>query len=190
MARVLGPKLSAAVKPGAAAWWRASWAALPSLLLGAGLAACTPLGLWLYSDPSVTVAKVTLEVSASSEVSASRRPVVVALAVQNPNDYVVAATHLEVALRLDGVPIGQLVRDSTVPLPETEVSTVALPMALSIRATPERLRAFQSGMHSYVVEGRAVFDTPIGKRRVRFAEEGTMAFGGMPGWTGGQGGGQ
>src|SRR3954452_8830621 len=88
------------------------------------LGACTPLGLWIYEDPVVTVSRVTLEVRDSRVSTAS--PVVVALAVHNRNDFPLTSTEMEVALRLDGVPIGSLKRDSTVSVETDSVSTVAL----------------------------------------------------------------
>ena len=84
---------------------------------------------------------------------------------------------MEVSLRLDGVPIGRLRQDSTLPVPMEGVSTVALPLALEKRATRSHLRTLDPGSHRYAVSGRATFQTPIGTRRVRFAEEGDMIFG-------------
>ncbi|MEA2725302.1 MAG: hypothetical protein QOH59_3073 [Gemmatimonadales bacterium] len=148
---------------------RAAWLVL--------LGSCTPLGLWMYEDPVVTVARVTLEVR---ERRTAASPVVVALAVDNRNDYPVSATRMEVSLRLDGVPIGRLRQDSTRQVPMEGVATVALPLALEKRATPSQLRALDTGSHRFAVSGRATFETPIGTRRVRFAEEGEMIFGQRP----------
>lgn len=147
-------------------WFRAAWLVL--------LESCTPLGLWMYEDPVVTVARVSLELR---EAHLSTSPVVVSLAVDNRNDYPVSTTRMEVSLRLDGVPIGRLRQDSTVEVPMEGVSTVALPLALEKRATPSHLRALGGGSHRFAVSGRATFQTPIGTRKVRFAEEGEMIFG-------------
>jgi LEA14-like dessication related protein len=145
--------------------WRFGW----GLLLGG----CTPLGLWLYEDPVVTVSQITLELGSGP----ARSPVVIALEMQNTNDYPLAAEHLELSLRLDNIPIGQLSRDSTVPVPTDTISTVALPVSLARQATPERLRRLGSGTHTFAVRGRATFQTPIGRRKVPFAQEGSMIFG-------------
>jgi LEA14-like dessication related protein len=145
---------------------RAAWL----LLLGA----CTPLGLWIYEDPAVTVSRITLERRGAAAPGSS--PVIVALAVKNPNDYPLSAERLELSLRLDGVPIGRLKRDSTVPLATDTISTVALPLRLETQATPARLQAFVVGTHMFMVQGRAVFRTPIGRRKVSFAQEGEMVF--------------
>jgi LEA14-like dessication related protein len=139
------------------------------------LGACTPLGLWIYEDPVVTVSRVTLELRDSRPMSAS--PVVVALAVHNRNDYPLASTQMEVSLRLNGVPIGSLKQDSRVPMATGAVSTVAMPLKLEKHATPSRLRSLDTGRHRFAVRGRATFETPFGIRKVRFAEEGEMTFG-------------
>ena len=101
----------------------------------------------------------------------------VALDVQNPNDYELATARVELRLRLDGEAIGEFKRDSVLPVPQTTVATMTLPLKLAKAATPERLRRFQTGTHEFSVEGRATFTTPIGKRRVRFAQQGSMSFG-------------
>lgn len=141
--------------------------------------ACTPLGLWIYEDPVVTVSRVTLELR-NPRVSATS-PVVVSLAVANRNDFPLSSTEMEIALRLDGVPIGRLKRDSTVPVETDAVSTVALPLKLEKQATPSRLKTLDTGSHRFAISGRATFETPIGTRKVRFAEEGDMIFGKRPG---------
>ncbi len=145
---------------------RAAWLVL--------LGSCTPLGLWMYEDPVVTVARVTLEVRERRTAAA---PVVVALAIDNRNDFPISTTRMEVSLRLDGVPIGRLKQDSTRRVPMEGVSTVALPLALEKQTTPTHLRTLDSGSHRFAVSGRATFQTPIGTRKVRFAEEGEMIFG-------------
>jgi LEA14-like dessication related protein len=131
------------------------------------------LGLWLYEDPVVTVSQITLALGSGPV----RPPVIVALALQNTNDYPLSTERVELSLRLDGMPIGQLNRDSAVSVPTDSMSTVALPVALVRQATPERLRSLSSGTHTFPVWGRATFRTPIGSRKVRFAQEGSMRFG-------------
>jgi LEA14-like dessication related protein len=125
----------------AAAWW---------LTGGLFLAGCTPLGLWLYEDPVVTVSRITLQLV---HVEPSRTPLIVALAVENANDYPLSTEQVELSLRLDGVPIGQLRRDSQHAVPTDTISTLALPLALAKHATPGRLRALGSGTHTFAVRG-------------------------------------
>ena len=146
---------------------------------GVLIGACTPLGLWIYEDPVVTVSRVTLELREPR--SSTSSPVVVALDVHNRNDFPLATTRMELSLRLDGIPIGRLKQDNRVAVATDGVSTVALPLRLEKHATPSRLRTLDTGSHVFLVSGRATFETPIGTRRVHFAEEGEMIFGRRPG---------
>ena len=146
---------------------------------GVLLGACTPLGLWIYEDPVVTVSRVTLEFPEPR--SSTPSPVMVALAVHNRNDYPLSTTRMELSLRLDGIPIGRLKQDNRVAVATDTVSTVALPLKLEQQATPSRLRALDNGSHIFLVSGRATFETPIGTRKVHFAEQGEMIFGRRPG---------
>jgi hypothetical protein len=88
---------------------------------------------------------------------------------------------MELSLRLDGIPIGRHKQDNRVPVATDTVSTVALPLKLEKQATPSRLRMLDNGRHVFLVRGRATFDTPIGTRKVHFAEQGEMIFGRRPG---------
>jgi len=139
------------------------------------LGACTPLGLWVYEDPVVTVSRVTLEVK-----EAKRLGTVVDLAVDNRNTYAVSTERVELSLKLDGVPVGRVERDSTVPVATATISTVALALPLQKQTTPERLAALGSGRHLFAVRGRATFRTPFGMREVPFEQNGAMMFGERP----------
>jgi LEA14-like dessication related protein len=136
--------------------------------------ACTPVGLWLYEDPRVTVSRVRVDAD-----TMSARPVLVTLALRNPNDYAVSATRVEARLALDDLPIGRLDQESSVAVPKG-TATLALPLIPDRSATRARLQAFNSGVHRFMIEGRATFATPIGKRKVRFAQSGELAFGQPP----------
>ena len=103
-------------------------------------------------------------------------PVVVALDLRNPNDFTVSTTRVELWLVLDGLAIGRLDQDSRVSLPKG-TATVALQLIPNRATTPARLQAFGSGIHQFTIEGRATFATPLGKRKVRFAQTGKLAFG-------------
>lgn len=144
---------------------RWAWLLLPAV-------GCTPLGLWMYQDPGVSVSRVRLAAE-----PADTAPVVVALDLSNPNDYPVSTTRVELLLRLDDLPIGGVARDSSVPLPKVTTSTVALALVPTHAATRDQLKVLGSGVHHFAVQGRATFTTPIGKRKVDFAQEGDMAFG-------------
>ena len=130
----------------------------------------------MYADPVITVSRVTLEVK-----EAKRLGTVVALAVDNRNTYAISAERVELSLRLDDVPVGQVDRDSSVPVAKAAVSTVALALPLQQQTSPERLAtALGSGTHTFAVQGRATFRTPFGLRAVRFEQKGAMMFGERP----------
>jgi LEA14-like dessication related protein len=136
--------------------------------------ACTPAGVWIYEDPRVTVSRVRLDTDTSSG-----RPVLVALDLRNPNDFVVSATRVELRLALDNLPIGRLAHDSSVQVPKG-TATVALPLVPDRSATHARLQSLNSGVHRFAIEGLATFTTPIGKRKVHFAQTGELGFGPPP----------
>ncbi len=136
--------------------------------------ACTPLGLWVYDDPQVSVSRVRLSAESSG---AGTPPVLVALNVRNPNDYPISSARVELRLRLDGMTVGRLARDSTVSFPRYTTSTFAVALDPSSGVGPARLRTLGAGKHRFAVDGRTTFTTPFGKRKVRFAQEGEMSFG-------------
>lgn len=137
------------------------------------VAACTPLGVWVYEDPGVTVSRVRVAMDGQGQDSS---PVIVALDLRNPNDFTVSTTRVELRLVLDGMAIGQLDDGGNVPLPKG-TATVALPLKPDRTTTRAQLRAFGSGVHRFAIEGRATFKTPVGKRKVWFSQTGELAFG-------------
>jgi hypothetical protein len=132
--------------------------------------ACTPLGLWMYQDPLVTVARV--RVNADQAVA---EPIQVALNVLNPNDYPISTARVELSLALDDQAVGRLDRVSSVTVSVGMTATRALPLRPGRKERPP-LGRFRSGVHRFLVEGRATFVTPIGTRKIRFAQAGEMAF--------------
>jgi LEA14-like dessication related protein len=138
----------------------------------ATVVACTPLGLWVYDDPGLEVSRVRVNHDASAD------PVVVSLAVFNPNDYDVATSRMELELKLDNVAVGRFSGESVVSVPTVGLADVALPLTLQGQSVRQRIRALRSGTHRFAVEGRVTFSTPFGPQKVRFAHAGDLAFGG------------
>ena len=139
--------------------------------LATAIAACTPLGLWVYDDPGLEVSRVRL-----GQDAAGAAPVMVGLAVWNPNDYDVSTARLELQLRLDDVTVGHFSKDSIISVPQTALADLVLPLTVPSGRVRERIRALSSGTHRFAVEGRAIFRTPFGRRNVRFAHAGDLAF--------------
>lgn len=144
---------------------------LLGICVAAAVVACTPLGLWVYDDPGLEVSRVRVNGEAGAD------PVVVGLAVWNPNDYDVSTARLELQLKLDDVPVGHFSRDSIVPVPQVGLADLTLPLTVPQGAVRQRIRTLGSGTHRFAVEGRATFSTPFGRRNVRFAHQGDLAFG-------------
>jgi hypothetical protein len=136
------------------------------------VSACTPLGAWLYDDPGFEVQRVRLQPDQETDST-----VVVALLLWNPNDYDLSTARFDLKLRLDGATVGRYERDSIIPMGQVETTQLALPF-IPTAAAAGKLGKFRSGTHSFLVEGRATFDTPFGKRTVRVAHGGAIAFGG------------
>jgi LEA14-like dessication related protein len=134
--------------------------------------ACTPLGLWVYDDPGLAVSRVRVNHDAGAD------PVVVGLAVWNPNDYDVTTSRLELELKLDDMSVGRFSGDSVVAVPTAGLADVALPLKVRGESVRQRIRGLRSGTHRFAVEGRATFSTPFGPRKVRFSHAGDLAFGG------------
>jgi hypothetical protein len=149
-----------------------------SVFLTLLLSSCTPLGLWLYEDPVITVSRITLELGKPARVKPP--PVVVALDVKNVNDYPLSAERLELSLRVDGIAVGKLKHDSTVAVATESISTLAVAMPVERWVISDRLEASRSVSHFVAVQGRAIFRTPIGIRKVRFAQSGAMIFSERP----------
>lgn len=133
---------------------------------------CTPLGFWVYHHPSVTVSRVRIDAQAEGAL-----PVVVALDMQNPNDYTISATQVELELSLDSLPIGRLKKDGRLVVPREGTATLALPLEPDENTPLARLQAFRSGVHRFSVQGRATIATPFGKKDIPFAQEGDLVFG-------------
>ncbi|MGH7498929.1 MAG: LEA type 2 family protein [Gemmatimonadales bacterium] len=139
------------------------------------LLGCTPLGVWVYKDPEVTVSRVRV-----GSDSLSPAPVLVAIDLQNPNDYPLSTVRVELSLQLDDQPVGKLDQDSTVVLPQEATSTVSLPLVLAAGLPAARLAMLGAGTHRFMVMGRAEITTPFGTRKIRFAQEGDLEFGPSP----------
>jgi LEA14-like dessication related protein len=140
--------------------------------LVAAVAACTPMGLWVYDDPGLEVSRVRVQNETGGD------PLVLGLAVWNPNDYDVSTARLELELKLDDVSIGHFSKDSIIPVPQVALADLSLPLTVASGAARQRIRGMGSGYHRFAVEGRATFSTPFGRRKVRFAHEGDLRFGG------------
>jgi hypothetical protein len=137
------------------------------LVILALLAACTPMGVWLYEEPTVGLEDVLIDTSAGE----SALPPYVVLAVKNRNDFELSLRHIELVLQIDGRDIGRVAVDTTVTLAPIAVRPVRLKVPPLDGQARGHITALREGMHRYGIAGRARLDTPIGERRIGFQHE-------------------
>ena len=148
----------------------------------AALGGCTPVGLWLWQEPAIEVARLRID-----DQPARDSAVTVALSVRNPNDYDLSTARFELMLLLDGQPVGHYERDSIIPLARSGADTLSLPFHPSAGTTPGTLVALRTGTRRFVVQGRAVLKTPFGYHPVRVDHAGDMAMSDAAEPAGGEG---
>ena len=86
------------------------------------LVACTPMGVWLYEEPTVGLEDVLIDTSTGE----SALPPYVILAVKNRNDFELSLRHVELVLHIDGGEIGRIAVDTIVTLAPITVRPVRL----------------------------------------------------------------
>jgi hypothetical protein len=137
------------------------------LALIALLAACTPMGVWLYEEPTVGLDDVLIDTSAGD----AALPPYVILAVKNRNDFELSLRHIELLLQIDGNDIGTVRVDTIVTLAPLAIRPVRVKVAPTDGTARGRISALRAGIHRYAVVGRARLETPIGERRIGFRHE-------------------
>lgn len=152
------------------------------LLLGIGVIACTPLGGWLYSDPTFALSGVRTTYRGSPADTLQ-----VVLTGCNLNDFNVDGLTIAGQLLVDGTPVGVL--GSTQGFRMNMRDSVDVTVALQMPRTEEP-RVHAKGddyvVASYELSGRIELATPIGVRRVALFQKGDVRFdsAGVPsGWT-------
>jgi len=152
------------------------------LLVGIGIVACTPLGGWLYSDPTFALSGVR-----TTYRGAPADTLQVVLTGCNLNDFNVDGLTIAGQLLVDGEPMGVLESNRAF-LMKLRVS-VDVSVALQMPRTGEP-RVHAKGddyvVAKYELNGRIELATPIGVRRVALFQRGDVRFdsAGMPsGWT-------
>jgi len=157
-------------------------AAATLALLGFGVLACTPLGGWLYSDPTFALSGVSTKFRGSPADTLQ-----VILTACNLNDFDIDGLTVEGHLLVDGNPVGSLKSNRAFLMKMRDSVDVPVPLEIP--------RADEPPVHSkgddylaaqYELTGNIHVSTPIGVRRVRLQQRGTVRFdsAGIPsGWT-------
>ncbi len=152
------------------------------LLLGLGVVACTPLGGWLYSDPTFALSGVRTTFRGSPADTLQ-----VILTGCNLNDFNLDGLTIDGQLLVDGAPVGvlQSPRGFTMKMRDSVDVTVVLHIP---REDEPRVHAKGDDYLTvkYELNGRVELATPIGVRRVALLQRGDVRFdsaGAPSGWT-------
>ena len=135
-----------------------------ALLALAGLTACTPLGLWLYEEPTIDGVATSPGDELSSDASMK-----VMFDVLNPNEFDLDATRVEVSVEVDGRSVGRLEVDTAIALRPGRPTRVTLAVLPTDAAAAKTMRGLRRGSPRYAVTGRVTLGSPIGERKVRFS---------------------
>lgn len=137
-----------------------------SLTLAAAASACTPLGMWLYEDPTFALAAVQLVGEGSGTTSLE-----FVMAGCNRNDYDVQAQRLDVQLELNGSRVGKMTQD--VPIMLTMRDQTPVPVLLPGWSGSPSPGAEEREV-TFKLVGTGVISSPMGQRTVRIVQQGTV----------------
>ena len=139
------------------------------------LPGCTPLGLWVYEEPTIEITDITL-----SDARAAEYPVRIALQLSNVNDFEVSIEKVQLLLVLNDSPVVDRELSTAASFPARDKQTVQIGVAWRDVGPGLRPEGLAVGMQRYSVVGSAMLRTPIGQRRIRFARAGSQDFEGEP----------
>jgi hypothetical protein len=127
------------------------------------LAACVPLGGWLYDDPTFVFSELTLRGGGTPDDTLE-----MVLTACNRNDYPVEARAIEVSLNFAGASLGpaEFSQPFTLQTRDSTKLTVPFPMPRAAEGTHGKL--------AYVMTGYTTLVTPIGERRVELFQRGDV----------------
>lgn len=145
--------------------WGQAASCASGLLLSYAAAACTPLGMWLYEDPTFALAAVQLVGEGSGTTSLE-----FVMAGCNRNDYDIQAQRLDVQLELNGTRVGKMTQD--VPIMLTMRDQTPVPVQLAGWSDPGS--ASREREVSFRLVGTGVISSPVGERKVRIVQQGTF----------------
>lgn len=152
------------------------------VLLGVGALACTPLGGWLYSDPTFALSGVRTKYR-----GAPADTLQLILVGCNLNDFDLDGLTLEGHLIVNDMPVGVFQSDRSFAMKMRD--SVELMVALEMpRASEPPVHAKGDDMLTakYELNGKVDVSTPIGVRRVAIHQLGDVRFdsaGQTSGWT-------
>lgn len=132
------------------------------VLLSSG--GCTPLGGWLYDDPSFILSELTLPGKGPGNSALA-----LTITTCNRNDFSIQGSDLTVSLVLagDSVARGQFKDQFTLAMRDSTRLALRMPPVMPLPdSEPQR--------PSYALSGRAIVYTPLGTRTVQLRQQGRM----------------
>lgn len=153
------------------------------LLAAVGAAiACTPLGGWLYSDPTFALSGVSTKYHGSPADTLQ-----MVLTGCNLNDFNVDALNIEGQLLVGGSPVGHMKSDKGFTLKMRDSADVLVSLQIPRNEEPAvHAKGDDMVVTQYELNGRVEVSTPIGVRRVALHQRGDVRFdsaGVASGWT-------
>ncbi len=134
-----------------------------SLLLG-----CTPLGGWLYDDPTFVLSEV-----ARGAPGARSDILDIVLTACNRNEFDLQGSDLEISLEVEGRAAGTAQWKEGYVLPMRDTTRLLVELAMPATGWEGVRYRTAEGMR-YVLLGRTTIATPLGVRQVPFTQRGEM----------------
>lgn len=128
------------------------------------LVSCTPIGAWLYDDPTFVLSEMTVRGAGNPSDTLE-----MVLTACNRNDYPIQATGIEVSLEMEGTSLGSVQSSQPYTLQTRDSTKLTVPLAMLEESTDPGTSI------SYVMTGHTTLQTPIGERRVELFQQGAVA---------------
>lgn len=139
--------------------------------VGSGVA-CTPLGGWLYSDPTFELSGVSIRYA-----GLPADTLLLNFTGCNLNDFDVDGLTMSGHLMVGGRAIGTLWSNHRFPMKMRDTAQVAVSLQIPRKAEgPIHAKGGGAGESPYELNGQVQLATPIGIRNVRLRQVGTVKF--------------
>ena len=133
--------------------------------------ACTPLGGWLYSDPTFELSGVSTRYT-----GLPADTLLLQFTGCNLNDYDVDGLTVSGHLMVGGRTIGSLWSDRRFPMKMRDTARVAVSLQIPRQKGPTHAKGSGAVETPYELNGQVQVATPIGIRNVRLRQIGTVKF--------------
>ncbi|MGE0355210.1 MAG: LEA type 2 family protein [Gemmatimonadales bacterium] len=141
------------------------------LCLALLVSACASLGMHSFQEPSITLNAITVR-----SLGLAGGTLDVALDVDNPNQFELRGTRLEMGLDVEGTHFGDVVFTDPFALPRGQTTTVVVPLTFEWAGVGVAARSVLNyGSVKYQMHGTASVTTPFGTGKVPFSRDGAVS---------------